>query len=90
MFAAFFLFSYINCLNFSKNFFRRELLAYLKGEREQPPQNVDVLAPIPAPIPLSRLIDQGEPDAKKARYDGEENRYTYLRFLNIFLLYRCG
>ncbi|VDN56154.1 unnamed protein product [Dracunculus medinensis] len=53
---------------------RRELLAYLKGEREQPPQNVDVLAPIPAPIPLSRLIDQGEPDAKKARYDGEENR----------------
>uniref|UniRef100_A0A914RXU5 Uncharacterized protein n=1 Tax=Parascaris equorum TaxID=6256 RepID=A0A914RXU5_PAREQ len=53
---------------------RRELLAYLKGEREQPPQNVDVLAPIPAPIPLSRLNDQNEPEPKKARYDGEESR----------------
>ncbi|KHN72688.1 Parafibromin [Toxocara canis] len=52
---------------------RRELLAYLKGEREQPPQNVDVLAPIPAPIPLSRL-SENEPEPKKARYDGEENR----------------
>ncbi|VDD88604.1 unnamed protein product [Enterobius vermicularis] len=53
---------------------RRELLAYLKGEREQPPQSVDVLAPIPAPIPVSRLIDQNEPEIKKLRYDGEENR----------------
>uniref|UniRef100_A0A8R1Y4A7 Cell division control protein 73 C-terminal domain-containing protein n=1 Tax=Onchocerca volvulus TaxID=6282 RepID=A0A8R1Y4A7_ONCVO len=53
---------------------RRELLAYLKGEREQPPQTVDLLAPIPAPIPVSRLIDQNEPEVKKARYDGEENR----------------
>ncbi|VDN30598.1 unnamed protein product [Gongylonema pulchrum] len=53
---------------------KRELLAYLKGEREQPPQTVDLLAPIPAPIPISRLIDQNEPDTKKARYDGEGNR----------------
>uniref|UniRef100_A0A0N5AEI5 Parafibromin n=1 Tax=Syphacia muris TaxID=451379 RepID=A0A0N5AEI5_9BILA len=53
---------------------RRELLAYLKGEREQPPQSVDLLAPIPAPIPVSRLIDQNEPEVKKPRFDGEENR----------------
>lgn len=58
--------------------FRRELLAYLKGEREQPPQTVDLLAPIPAPIPVSRLIDQNEPEAKKARFDGEENRFALL------------
>lgn len=59
--------------------FRRELLAYLKGEREQPPQTVDLLAPIPAPIPVSRLIDQNEPEVKKARYDGEENRLVLCR-----------
>lgn len=53
---------------------RRELLAYLKGERDQAPTTVDLLAPIPAPIPLSRLVDQNEPETKKARYDGEENR----------------
>ncbi|VDM96555.1 unnamed protein product [Thelazia callipaeda] len=53
---------------------RRELLAYLKGEREQPPQTVDLLAPIPAPVPVSRLLDQHEPEVKKPRYDGEENR----------------
>lgn len=35
---------------------------------------MDLLAPIPAPIPVSRLIDQNEPEVKKARYDGEENR----------------
>ncbi|MFH4976785.1 hypothetical protein AB6A40_003494 [Gnathostoma spinigerum] len=53
---------------------RRELLSYLKGEREQPPPNVDMLAPIPAAIPISRLLDQNEPEVKKPRYDGEENR----------------
>lgn len=48
--------------------FRRELIDYLKGELATLPK-ANVLAPIPTPIPVSRLVDELETVRKKPRLD---------------------
>lgn len=49
--------------------FRKELLEYLKGERDHL-KEVDVTAPIPVPVQIAKLTDALDgPEAKKARYD---------------------
>lgn len=51
--------------------FRRELIDYLKGDRSVPPW-VDMLAAVPAPIPVSRLVDEEEPpEPKRPKLDAQ-------------------
>ncbi|KAH7730706.1 RNA pol II accessory factor [Aphelenchoides avenae] len=51
---------------------RTDLLNYLKGEKETAP-DVNLLAPIPPPIPVSRLVDTtAEPQSKRPRLDHED------------------
>jgi hypothetical protein len=65
------------------NHCRTDLLNYLKGEKDTAP-NVNLLAPIPPPIPVSRLVDTtAEPQSKRPRLDHEDKGYGMVIVLLI-------
>jgi hypothetical protein len=58
-------------------YFRRDLIEYLKGERPLP-KEANMLAPMPSPIPLSKLLTDhsSEPDRKRPKLDHDKKGYV--------------